>query len=165
MHLCMSIKQKLVWNRKNVRFPFLAGIAAILPFRFMTCPHVHIDMSVRHVPQAILHWYFLTSPSKRLNSTNSMEQNPSWEANSHSVSQEIPYLLRSPKVHYRVHKSPPLFPILSQIHPVHTYPHYFSKICSNIIFTFTFKSCERSIPVRLSDKFYMHQNNSNIGVV
>jgi hypothetical protein len=35
-----------------------------------------------------------------------MEQNPSWEANSVSASQEIPRLLRNPKVHHRVQKSP-----------------------------------------------------------
>jgi hypothetical protein len=37
-----------------------------------------------------------------------MEQSPSWEANSHPSDQEIPLLLCSPKVHYRVHKSPPI---------------------------------------------------------
>jgi hypothetical protein len=31
------------------------------------------------------------------------EQSPSWEANSHSATQEIPRPLRNPKVHYRVH--------------------------------------------------------------
>jgi len=34
-----------------------------------------------------------------------MEQSPTWEANSHSSSQEIPQ-----KVHYSVHKSPQMVP-------------------------------------------------------
>jgi hypothetical protein len=40
--------------------------------------------------------------------TDSMEQTPSWEANNHSTSQEIPSLLCNPKVHYHVHKSMPV---------------------------------------------------------
>jgi hypothetical protein len=54
-----------------------------------------------------------------------MELSSSWEvANCVGITQELPSLLRNPKVHYCVHKSPPLGPNLSQIHPVDTIPSY-----------------------------------------
>jgi len=62
-----------------------------------------------------------------------MQHSPSWEAKNHSASQEIPLDLYNPKVHYHVHKSSTLAPILRQKHPVHTYPPYVPKIHSNII--------------------------------
>jgi len=47
-----------------------------------------------------------------------MQQSPSREANSHSASQEIPRLLCTLEVHYRLQKSPPLISILNQMHPI-----------------------------------------------
>jgi len=66
-----------------------------------------------------------------------MEQSPTWESNRFSASQEIPRILRNPKVHYRVHKCPPPSPNLSQLDPVHSRTSYFLKININIILPFT----------------------------
>jgi hypothetical protein len=58
---------------------------------------------------------------------------PSWEAANCAATQELPSILRNPKVHYLVHMSPPLVPNLSQIDRVHTIPSCLSKIYFNIV--------------------------------
>jgi len=77
-----------------------------------------------------------------------MEQSPSWEANSHSANNEISRLSFNQKVHYCVHNSPPVAPILSQMNPVHTFPRYFLKIHFNIILPTTSMPSAWSLPFR-----------------
>jgi hypothetical protein len=49
------------------------------------------------------------------------------------ITQELTKISWNSKVHYPVHKSPPLVPTLSQISPGHTIPSYLSNIRLNII--------------------------------
>jgi len=58
--------------------------------------------------------------------TNHMEQSPSWEASSHSASQESPHW--KPEVDYPDNKSLSLVPILRQINPFHTIQPYLRSI-------------------------------------
>jgi hypothetical protein len=57
-----------------------------------------------------------------------MELNTSWEPANCAAIQELPSIVWNPKVHYHVHKSPLLVPILKQIDPVYTTPSCLCKI-------------------------------------
>jgi hypothetical protein len=74
------------------------------------------------------------------------------ETNCASI-QELTKILWNPKVHYRVHKSPPLVPILIHINPVHTTPSYLSKIYFNIVHPTTSWSSTWSLSFWLSHQY------------
>jgi hypothetical protein len=77
----------------------------------------------------------------KMNYPTSIELSFPWNAASRLATQEFSNILRDPKVHYRVHKSLLLVPILNQKNPVHGSPSYLSKISFNtsiiIVINFT----------------------------
>jgi hypothetical protein len=66
----------------------------------------------------------------------STEQNPSWDANSRSFSQDRPRLLWNSRVRHSVHKTHLLAPIVSHLNLVHNLQPYSIKFHFNIIFLF-----------------------------
>jgi len=67
-----------------------------------------------------------------------------WVANqpTNEPTNQLPSLLRNPKVHYFVHRSSPLVPIVIHMNPVHIIPPHFPKIHSNIILPSISRSSE-----------------------
>jgi hypothetical protein len=84
-----------------------------------------------------------------------MQQSPSSETNSPWGSQEILRLLQNRKVHYHVHTSPSLVPILSQMRPIHAFLIYFVKTNSGTILPSASRSSEWYLPLKFSDQHFV----------
>jgi len=78
-----------------------------------------------------------------------MRNTPTWEAVSSSASQTIGPVLLNPKVHYLIHNSLQVFPILNQFNSVYVIPAYFFKTHFTIIRQHTPRSQKRYLPFRL----------------
>jgi hypothetical protein len=89
--------------------------------------------------------------------TYSMQHSPSWVANRFS----IPGILWKLKVHYRLYKSPPPAPILSQINPIHAPLLHYLKIHFNIILPSMPGSSKWSFPQVSPPKPCMHLSSSS----
>jgi hypothetical protein len=86
-------------------------------------------------------------------SYNFMELNSSWEHANCATTQELPNILFNRKVHCRVHKTPPLVPILSQSNANHTISSYLSNIHFNTAHPPTSWSSQWSLSFFLSHKY------------
>jgi hypothetical protein len=113
--------------------------------------------------------YIFLFVNVRLQIHSLMELSPFWETANCAATQELLSILWNPKVHYRVHQSPPLAPILSNINPIHTIPSYRRSILilsthlrfdlpsrlfpsgfpTNILYAFLFSPICATCPVRL----------------
>jgi len=143
----MSVSFLILYNNRAIwhcrHFIVLSCVLVLkqsgIPFVCTFCTHYSYKAmeGCLHVSYRNPHSCLLTYP---------LEHSLSWEVNWFSASQEISSVVRNPKVHYRINKSPPLVPILSQINPVHAL--HFLKIHPNVILPSTPGSCRWSLYIR-----------------
>jgi hypothetical protein len=72
-----------------------------------------------------------------------------------AAGQEIPRLVRKPTVRFRVHRSPSLHLVVSQMNPVHSLSPRFLKIQFNVL-PFALRSSKWSLPFNFLSQIFVH---------
>jgi hypothetical protein len=103
----LTLRSETFWDNRSDNCTFIL----IIVLFFYYWPIIHLQS---------FNWFAVFPSAVVTIPTYSMKQSPSSEASLFEASQEIPRLLWTPNVHYRIHNCPPSVPILSQLNPVHT---------------------------------------------
>jgi hypothetical protein len=124
--------------------------------------HAQIEPKIRKLPTSTIltpwNWQQVVRHTSTKFTYLLTKLSPSWGAANCAAPQELPSILWNPKIQYRVHKSPPLVPILSNVNPIHTipsYPIHFDIVHPYYVLVFPVVS----FLLAFSPIFYMHSSD------